>query len=332
MAAEEPEGPALVQRISGNLQRQSSNNLMRTTTQVLSGGVTMPEPIDEASREAGETDPERQALLRPSNTRRMQERQEQRGQRVAEEVQNFVSSYGKYICLFVSVFFVLAVVSFCVMIWAVRAAAMYHDRPCDQPHLKFYIFVALAWAVTGPAIHRKIVLPIVLRLLAASPVALALISLWTSIPAFSILAWGLYMILNSKTCHETNPGLFYPTRDYMIVQCVMSVFGIIVALGSIVFARYALIMLSRLTEGPGCREAVAKLPKVPKDSKDLVDPEDGTIMNCLICWDALDAGDAVVRCPCDHMFHLDCLTTWAQSHATCPTCRAEIGPPDEESG
>jgi hypothetical protein len=326
MTSEEPEGPGFVRRISGNLQRQSSNSLVRTTTQVLSGGVTFSEPIEGANRAAGETDPERQPLLRRSTTR------QSRQQRIAEEMQNFINLYGKCICLFIFVFFVLAFVSMGVMIWAVRAAVVYHDRPCDQPLLKFYIFVALAWAATGPVIHRYVLLPIVFRLFTSSPVALALISLWTSIPTFSILAWGIHMILKSKTCHETNPGLFYPTRNYMIVQCVMSVFGIVFALGSIIFTRYALLVLSRLIEGPGCKEAVAKLPKVPKDSKDLVDPEDGTIMNCLICWDALDVGEAAVRCPCDHMFHVDCLTTWAQSHATCPTCRAEIGPPDEENG
>lgn len=240
--------------------------------------------------------------------------------------------YGKCICLFCFVFVVLVFISLGVMLWAAYAAYMYHDRPCDQPYLKFYVVVALAWGLIGPAIHSKLLLPIVQRFFESSPIALGLISLWTSIPTYSILAWGFYMIINSKTCHETNPGLFYPTRNYMIVQCVVSVFGITFALGSIICARYALLMLSRLNEGPGCKEAVAKLPNVPKDSMDLVDPEDGTIVNCLICWDALDAGEAVVRCPCDHMFHVDCLTTWAQSHSSCPTCRAEIGPPDEESG
>ena len=55
---------------------------------------------------------------------------------------------------------------------------------------------------------------------------------------------------------------------------------------------------------------------------------------------AADAADAaaevpapeeVLRLPCSHAFHTECLAPWLEAHNTCPTCRAVVTVADEGS-
>ncbi|XP_048581213.1 uncharacterized protein LOC5518770 [Nematostella vectensis] len=43
--------------------------------------------------------------------------------------------------------------------------------------------------------------------------------------------------------------------------------------------------------------------------------------SCPICQCDFEVGEEAARLPCNHTYHLPCVTTWLKMHATCPTCR-----------
>lgn len=47
--------------------------------------------------------------------------------------------------------------------------------------------------------------------------------------------------------------------------------------------------------------------------------------DCSVCLERFLAGQLLIRLPCKHRFHPDCLTPWLESHGQCPYCRAKIG-------
>jgi len=53
-----------------------------------------------------------------------------------------------------------------------------------------------------------------------------------------------------------------------------------------------------------------------------VDVESGDLPECIICYNAIEqTHGAYMICPCDHLFHTDCLRTWMDVKLECPTCR-----------
>jgi Ring finger domain len=45
---------------------------------------------------------------------------------------------------------------------------------------------------------------------------------------------------------------------------------------------------------------------------------------CSICCNRLVEGVMLVRLPCGHTYHIQCLTPWVGRHSTCPDCRYEL--------
>jgi hypothetical protein len=94
--------------------------------------------------------------------------------------------------------------------------------------------------------------------------------------------------------------------------------------------------------------ATAAVATVNNDDVDVVDvanvdhdnvlSDDGDGEPCAICMCAFDVrrlarggggdgGDTfadVMVCPCEHVFHTECLTRWMDQAMQCPTCRAQL--------
>jgi len=47
--------------------------------------------------------------------------------------------------------------------------------------------------------------------------------------------------------------------------------------------------------------------------------------DCSICYESITASTGHCTLGCAHTFHLACLSRWAQSTASCPLCRKELG-------
>ncbi|KAI8586757.1 hypothetical protein BDZ88DRAFT_399427 [Geranomyces variabilis] len=53
--------------------------------------------------------------------------------------------------------------------------------------------------------------------------------------------------------------------------------------------------------------------------------------SCAVCVDGFTSDNNLsTTLPCDHMFHMDCITPWLSLHNTCPVCRREYPTDDTE--
>lgn len=42
--------------------------------------------------------------------------------------------------------------------------------------------------------------------------------------------------------------------------------------------------------------------------------------NCKICEECIFGGSAIIKMPCKHMFHFNCMKNWLERNIGCPTC------------
>ncbi|GAQ83252.1 Hypothetical protein KFL_001410100 [Klebsormidium nitens] len=77
---------------------------------------------------------------------------------------------------------------------------------------------------------------------------------------------------------------------------------------------------------PASRAAVQALEKVTM-------PEEPGEESCSVCRSVLEARIEVLRMPCRHLFHADCLHPWLDVRNSCPLCRLQLptDDPDYES-
>ncbi|XP_062199652.1 uncharacterized protein LOC133902092 [Phragmites australis] len=55
----------------------------------------------------------------------------------------------------------------------------------------------------------------------------------------------------------------------------------------------------------------------------------GTV--CAVCTEEIAVADSVVGLPCAHWYHAGCIAPWLGIRSTCPMCRAELPPRDDEA-
>jgi hypothetical protein len=48
--------------------------------------------------------------------------------------------------------------------------------------------------------------------------------------------------------------------------------------------------------------------------------------DCILCMEALEINDIVIKLPCGHIYHNDCCCVWLCRSTSCPTCRFRITP------
>ncbi len=50
----------------------------------------------------------------------------------------------------------------------------------------------------------------------------------------------------------------------------------------------------------------------------------GQLDKCLICQYEPEGLEEIMRLPCAHAFHAECLTAWLQQNKACPLCAREV--------
>jgi len=244
-------------------------------------------------------------------------------QRLSEEFDNFFVQNFLFIALLLLVLAVVLITALVLVVWALAAVILYSDLPCDQP-LSYYIFPVLIWSqfprclfnYLRPVWGGRLHLMIVCRLLLC-------------VPGCCIIGWGLYMIHASKTCAKTNPGLYWPICRFIYGQIAITFVFLVITAIAVLFFRRVMLLVALISPRQGCEKAVRALPKVPNDSNELIDAEDNKVMDCPICMESYMADmRAVVRAPCGHYYHEDCLATWCKTHLDCPLCRNPVGDAD----
>ncbi|CAL4970892.1 unnamed protein product [Urochloa decumbens] len=83
-------------------------------------------------------------------------------------------------------------------------------------------------------------------------------------------------------------------------------------------ARQQLAILASLTAVKGLQEVV------------LSEEEASHSHGCAVCKDGIAAGLSVLRLPCKHYFHADCIRPWLSIRNTCPVCRFKLPTGDAE--
>ena len=56
----------------------------------------------------------------------------------------------------------------------------------------------------------------------------------------------------------------------------------------------------------------------PKSTLTFIEDEE----ECTICL--MSMNHVVMKLPCDHIFHIDCIVPWGQKKTTCPLCRVQF--------
>ncbi|KAF3917430.1 hypothetical protein ABW21_db0207217 [Orbilia brochopaga] len=75
---------------------------------------------------------------------------------------------------------------------------------------------------------------------------------------------------------------------------------------------------------PASEESIRSLPKVKVTQAEV---DEGT--ECVVCQDEFKVQEEVVKLPCRHIYHDECVTRWLETHDACPICRTPITPEGE---
>uniref|UniRef100_A0ACD5WU77 Uncharacterized protein n=1 Tax=Avena sativa TaxID=4498 RepID=A0ACD5WU77_AVESA len=76
---------------------------------------------------------------------------------------------------------------------------------------------------------------------------------------------------------------------------------------------------------------LAKLPEFAYTRSARHSGSGGDGAQCSVCLGTVQAGEMVRTLPlCKHLYHVECIDMWLASHDTCPLCRAEVEPPQED--
>jgi hypothetical protein len=98
-------------------------------------------------------------------------------------------------------------------------------------------------------------------------------------------------------------------------------------------ALLSLTATSGRTRAPGCACVLPTTVPLPPAYPYVcpLESDGGAAASCVMCSVCLEdvhSGEMVRRLPaCRHIFHVDCVDMWLQSHRTCPMCRSVIAPP-----
>lgn len=291
--------------------RRSSSRILRTASLTFTGGATVVPPALESFTEARS---EEQTLRRMSRSSVQQ--------RMFEELwYRYQIQISACIGLLVAFCFMMII----LFLRAMLAVVLYRHERCDQP-LRFYLATSFSVGQITPQIVKRLQ-----RMSwAQGPRVSARISFAGSFPGWAVLVWGIHMMCACKTCPETNPGLYYPTKSFIYAQVLLfALTSVFFSVGYRTVLTYWSTVADRMR--PGCDAAVRELPKVPQDSSKLIDAEDGEVMECPICCEAFSGDSAIVSTPCSHYFHEDCLARWCTNHIDCPMCRAPVGKANQRS-
>ncbi|CAA3026831.1 E3 ubiquitin- ligase Praja-2-like isoform X1 [Olea europaea subsp. europaea] len=73
---------------------------------------------------------------------------------------------------------------------------------------------------------------------------------------------------------------------------------------------------------PAAKSVVENLPLVELTKEEMGENNDTVV--CTVCKGDVLIGEKLIRMPCCHLYHGDCIVTWLKIRNTCPVCRYEL--------
>lgn len=268
-----------------------------------------------------------------------EEQLRQRGQTLSEAEQALVTQQSEELafariqvagrclfCMLCCIVLPLCIAIFAVTIWAAVAVDQDADKECDTP-IRAYVwgFIALlCWVSWCQGLFIKCVLGYDPREDGAErPLR---VSIYQGVFLLINVAWniaGLVWVITSETCAETAPALYNSAKVLVFLQLsvyILLAFVMASLMWMIWAVRHGQIQSNAAPDGfVNSLEVIQFDPALFDDD---TNPKD-----CPICYDAFDheGGDkAIVKTPCNHVYHRQCLGNWLRSQRTCPVCRTDL--------
>ncbi|PON99682.1 43kDa postsynaptic protein [Trema orientale] len=93
--------------------------------------------------------------------------------------------------------------------------------------------------------------------------------------------------------------------------------------------RYSMLAPSSVPAAGSSVEALERLRyeynyKYSSDDGEEDDEDEDGDEDCVICLEKVLRGSQVIRMPCSHMFHSNCILRWLGTRHSCPLCRFEL--------
>jgi len=144
------------------------------------------------------------------------------------------------------------------------------------------------------------------------------------------LAQGYYWKSQEVTCRKTQPDL-YEWVNFLTIVCTFTV-----AVGTSFFVlvycidrSFVHLMHIGVIRNPNAAsdDTIERLEQVEYKQEDFSSglrgdgPPDDC---CCCCWEEFNAERCIVRTPCKHFYHKECLKKWLKLAYTCPLCRADL--------
>jgi E3 ubiquitin-protein ligase RNF115/126 len=81
---------------------------------------------------------------------------------------------------------------------------------------------------------------------------------------------------------------------------------------------------------PTSKDILEKMQEKQLIEDDLTQLKRKNSSDCSVCKDEFDLDSKLIKLPCDHYFHKDCIKPWLEQRNSCPTCRFELPTDDAD--
>jgi len=81
---------------------------------------------------------------------------------------------------------------------------------------------------------------------------------------------------------------------------------------------------------PTSKEALSNLENKQINESELLELKKTNSTDCSVCKDEFDLEAKLIKLPCNHYFHSDCVKPWLLQRNSCPTCRFELPTDDTD--
>ncbi len=81
---------------------------------------------------------------------------------------------------------------------------------------------------------------------------------------------------------------------------------------------------------PTSKEVLDKMEQKQIKEDDLLELKKTNSVDCSVCKEEFDIQSKLIKLPCNHYFHGECVKPWLEQRNSCPTCRFELPTDDTD--